>query len=233
MLRGDENQSDATVNEDSGGVPPKNPANLWRVVALLLLAVLLSVGVTLGLLRFALFPGEFRPVTLNREEARVLEQKLQRLDIDHRPALPGGSPPTPEPYSEEGASREIALSEREINALLATNTDLARRLVIDLSDNLASAKLLVPLDPEFPVLGGQTLKVTAGAEMRFADGRPVIILKGVSIWGVPLPNAWLGNMKNIDLVQTFGEERGFWQAFAEGVEELEVQDGRLRIRLKE
>jgi len=221
------------VNEDSGGVPPKNPANLWRVVALLLLAVLLSVGVTLGLLRFALFPGEFRPVTLNREEARVLEQKLQRLDIDHRPALPGGSPPTPEPYSEEGASREIALSEREINALLATNTDLARRLVIDLSDNLASAKLLVPLDPEFPVLGGQTLKVTAGAEMRFADGRPVIILKGVSIWGVPLPNAWLGNMKNIDLVQTFGEERGFWQAFAEGVEELEVQDGRLRIRLKE
>jgi hypothetical protein len=70
-------------------------------------------------------------------------------------------------------------------------------------------------------------------EMRFAAGRPVVILKGVSIWGVPLPNAWLGNMKNIDLVQEFGNDRGFWQAFADGVEVIDVKDGELRIRLKE
>ena len=35
--------------------------------------------------------------------------------------------------------------------------------------------------------------------MRYANGRPVMVLKGVSVWGVPLPNAWLGNLKNIDL----------------------------------
>jgi len=35
---------------------------------------------------------------------------------------------------------------------LATNTDLAHKLAIDLSKNLASAKLLVPLDPDMPVL---------------------------------------------------------------------------------
>jgi len=225
---------------------PQQPAapartSRWKVAGLILLTVLLSVGITLGLLYFVLFPGEFRPVTLDPGEERVLERKLERLDPARqqgdartgRPAADGQAPLTPERYSEEGASREIALSERELNALLARNTDLAQRLAIDLSDNLASAKLLVPLDPEFPLFGGKTLRLTAGMEMRFAAGRPVVILKGVSIWGVPLPNAWLGNMKNIDLVQEFGNDRGFWQAFADGVEVIDVKDGELRIRLKE
>ncbi len=70
-------------------------------------------------------------------------------------------------------------------------------------------------------------------EMRYAEGRPVIILKGVSIWGMPMPNAWLGNMKNIDLVKEFGEDKGFWKAFADGVEEIEVKEEKLRIKLKE
>jgi len=70
-------------------------------------------------------------------------------------------------------------------------------------------------------------------ETRFAEGRPVIILKGVSIWGVPMPNAWLGNMKNIDMVQEFGADKGFWKSFADGVEEIEVKEGKLRILLKE
>jgi hypothetical protein len=61
----------------------------------------------------------------------------------------------------------------------------------------------------------------------------VIILRGISLWGVPLPSAWLGNMKNIDLVREFGADQGFWQAVADGVEEISVAEGRLRIRLKE
>ena len=117
--------------------------------------------------------------------------------------------------------------------MIATNTDLASRLAIDLSDDLASAKLLVPLDPDAPILGGKTLKLTAGVELRYAAGKPVVVLKGVSLWGVPLPNAWLGGMKNIDLVQAFGTEPGFWQGFADGVETIEVSQGRVRIVLKE
>jgi hypothetical protein len=116
---------------------------------------------------------------------------------------------------------------------LAKNTDLAHRMAIDLSDNLTSGKLLVPLDSDFPILGGKTIKLKAGLEMRYAEGRPIIILKGVSVWGIPIPNAWLGNMKNIDLVQEFGSDQGFWKAFADGVEEIQVEEGRLRIKLKE
>jgi hypothetical protein len=110
---------------------------------------------------------------------------------------------------------------------------MAQRLAIDLADHLASAKLLLPLDPEFPILGGKTLRLTAGLEIDMANNRPRVILKGVSLWGVPLPNAWLGGMKHVDLVQEFGGEPGFWQAFAEGVESIEVKQGMLRVVLKE
>lgn len=216
--------------------PAKKTGFPWKATGLVLLAVVLSVGITLWIVWVYLFPSEFRPVTLNQKEAQVLEAKLDRLEGTAGRAAQGASraePLVPEPYSEEGASREIQFTEKELNALLARNTDLAHRLAIDLSDNLASAKLLVPLDPGFPVLGGETLKVTAGMELRYDNGRPVVILKGVSVWGVPLPNAWLGNLKNIDLVQEFGNDPGFWQSFADGVEAIEVSEGRLRIRLKE
>ena len=125
------------------------------------------------------------------------------------------------------------MTERELNALLAKNTDLAQKLAIDLSDDLASAKLLVPLDPDFPFLGGKTLKVTAGVELRYSNKQPVVIIRGVSIWGVPIPNAWLGGIKNIDLVSEFGMERGFWRILAAGVENIRIADGRLSVTLKE
>lgn len=213
----------------------------WQVVTFVFLAILLTLGMTLWIGYLTLFPGEFTPVTLNAREQRILDEKIQNLErlqdrpvVDHAPrSVSDAAPLKPEPYSEAGASREISLSEKELNALIATNTDLASRLAIDLSDDLASAKLLVPLDPNAPILGGKTLKLSAGMELRYAEGKPVVMLRGVSIWGVPLPNAWLGGIKNIDLIQEFGTEPGFWQAFAEGVEEIEVKEGRVRIRLKE
>lgn len=218
----------------TGKIAPAGRISPWTIAALVLLTVMLSVGVTLWLVFALFFPSQFEPVTLGPKEEQVLERKFQGLEPGATRPGPGGEGPlTPEPYSEAGASREIVLTERELNALLARNTDLAHRLAIDLSGDLASAKLLVPLDQDLPIVGGKTLKVSAGLEMRYAEGRPVVVLKGLSVWGVPLPNAWLGDMKNIDLVEEYGTGRGFWRAFAEGVEEIEVEEGRLRIRLKE
>jgi hypothetical protein len=58
---------------------------------------------------------------------------------------------------------------------------------------------------------GRTLRVNAGVELCFANGRPLVKLKGVSLMGVPIPNAWLGNLKNVDLINEFGANPGFWQ----------------------
>jgi len=106
-------------------------------------------------------------------------------------------------------------------------------LVIDFSEDLASARLILPVDPDFPVLGGKTIKASAGVELSFRSGRPLVILRGISIWGVPIPNAWLGNLKNVDLIEKFGHNPGFWKGFSAGIKEIKVTDGHLLIILNE
>jgi hypothetical protein len=207
-----------------------------------------------------LFPKPFEPVVLSPAEEQVLEKKLslfegidqgktaapQKRVAQEKPAahpletgparsdeFTKGGDLRPEAYSEEGASREVTFSEREVNSLLARNTDLARKVAIDLGQDLVSLKILVPVDPDFPFLGGKTLRVRAGAELAYKEGRPLVKLRGISIMGVPVPNAWMGGLKNIDLVREFGGDSGFWKTFAEGVDAINVREGSLYIKFKE
>lgn len=207
---------------------------------IILLTFVTTAVVTFFAVQYYLSPRPFTPVELSQKEESRLNAKLQQFGLptmvsSHDKALSDADKPTlkPEAYSEEGAKRELSFSEKELNALLARNTDLADKVAIDLADNLASAKIIIPLDPDFPILGGKTLKVTGGAEFSFADGRPVVILKGVSVWGVPIPNSWLGNLKNVDLVSEFSGDAGFWKSFAEGVSNIQIEEGQLKIKLKE
>jgi len=211
-----------------------------QVTGLLLIAIIATVLITIWVVKSYLFVSEFEPVTLDAEEEQALEAKLQRLDVlesgnggIRQEAGEGNKSLEPEAYSEKGARREINFTERELNALLAKNTDLARKLAIDLADDLVSIKLLMPMDEDFPMLGGKILRLKAGAEFAYRDGRPVVILKGVTIMGVPVPNAWLGGIKNIDLVKEFGADEGFWKTFSEGVADIRIEQGRLQIELKE
>lgn len=215
---------------------PEPAHNGWRTFGIVVITVFITASVAYWLVTSYLFPTAFTPVLLSEKDQQLLDRKLERLggSSTGRQKKPDSQKRLqPEAYSEIGASREIDFSEKEFNALLAKNTDLASKLAFDFSDNLASAKLLVNLDPDFPVLGGKTLKVTAGMEIKLVNGKPSAILKGVSVWGVPIPNAWLGNLKNTDLNKEFGEAGGFWQAINEGVEEIEVKEGKLHIKLKE
>ena len=219
---------------------PKKRFDWLHITLIVIVAIVFTAGITYWLIRTYIFPTEFSPVTLNAKEQKVLDAKLDYLEGSHtgvntkgkQAQLPSGTL-EPEAYSEAGAKREVSFTEKELNSLLAKNTDLARKLAIDLSDNLVSAKLLVHVDPDFPILGGQILRVRAGVEAVFRQGRPVIVLKGVSVMGVPIPNAWLGGLKNIDLVREYGDQQGFWKSFANGVENIRVEEGRIVIQLKE
>lgn len=221
------------VNSGDIGKTKRSGPSWLHLFVIVVAAVALTAGATYWLLSRYLFVSEFRPVRLQPAEEQVLNGKLRAVGIDVQPSDAADAPLEPERYSEAGAAREVEFSQRELNGMLAKNTDLAHRLAIDLSDDLVSVKLLIPLQEDFPVLGGRTLRVNAGVTMAYADNRPVISLKGVSVMGVPLPNAWLGNLKNIDLVDAFGGDRGFWKNLADGVESIRVSDGRLLIQLKE
>ncbi|MFQ5644367.1 MAG: hypothetical protein ACE5FQ_11810 [Thiogranum sp.] len=215
-----------------------------QVILTVLVTILLTIGGTYWAVKTYVFAREFKPVELSAKEEQVLQTKLRALgyqtggrSMGREPApadeLDGGGFLKPERYSEAGARREVSFNERELNAMLAKNTDLVKKLAIDLSDDLVSAKLLVPLEDDFPVLGGKTLRFNAGVEMAYLQDRPVIVLKGVSVMGVPIPNAWLGGLKNIDLVGEFGAAPGFWKSFSEGVDNIRVEDGKVTVKLKE
>jgi hypothetical protein len=231
-------------NETTVNTPDQGRSGL-QIFLIVLVTVIVTAALTFWVIRTYIFPAEFRPVQLSASEEQVLASKLERIDTLQTRRTRGTAKAVqrkeaaaaevlePEAYSEDGASRSVTLTEREINGMLAKNTDLAKKLAVDLSENLLSAKLLIPVDEDFPIMGGQIVKVRAGMELAYRNNRPVAVLKGVSVMGVPIPNAWLGGMKNIDLIEYYGNEAGFWKAFADGVELIRIEDGNITLMLKE
>lgn len=228
---------------DSNTAPRKGGLRASHVVWIVLATILVTVAVTYWVVRTYIYAKDFEPVELNAAEQQELDAKLRVLGYQPEPATQPdrvGSDKEndeqwlrPERYSEVGAKREVSFSERELNAMVARNRDLAKKLSVDLGDDLVSARLLVPLDPDFPILGGKTLRLSTGVEMAYRNARPIVVLKGVSIMGIPIPNSWLGGLKNIDLVSEFGDSDGFWKSFADGVEHIRVEEGSLKVKLKE
>ena len=223
------------LNQQNLSQNGKPSSGLGKKLIIVVVVLILLFGAGYWVITQYLFPSSFTPVELSNKEQQQLDKKLNKLGIktEQKSSVTKRDTLEPEPYSEVDAEREVFFSEKEVNALLANNTDLASKLAIDLSDNLASAKLIIDMDPDFPVLGGKTLKVTAGMELRLGNGKPRAVLKGVSLWGIPVPSAWLGNLKNIDLLKEFGDTGGFWQSIKQGVEEVEITDGKLRVKLRE
>jgi len=176
-----------------------------------------------------LYASAFTPIHLAPKEQKLLDSKISR--ISRTPPSPETL--SPEPYREDDAKREIRLTEREINSLVAKDEEAAKRVAIDLDDDLISMKVLLPMDEDFPVLGGKTIRLSVGVTLRYENGKPVVVIRGVSIGGVPLPGAWWGDIKNMDLVEEFGSEGGFWHQFSRRVENIVVREGHLLIKLKE
>lgn len=226
-------------NNNSRGFQGKHIA--WIVLG----TILLTAAATYWVVRTYIYARDFEPVVLSQTEQQQLNRKLVALGYQPEPMqintqnesskendFDASGRLIPKKYSEEGGERDLSFSEKELNSLLASNTDMAKKLAIDLSQDLVSARILVPVDKDFPVLGGKTLRVSTGVEMAYKNGRPRVVLKGVTVMGVPIPNAWLGGLKNIDLISEFGDEQGFWKGFSEGVENIHVEDGELKIKLK-
>jgi hypothetical protein len=166
-----------------------------------------------------------------------LAQLLQNAD-DCSSAFQASLPTTemplePVPYTENAGDREIRLTEREVNALLAKDSELAKHVAVDLANDLVSVKLVVPVNNEMPLVGGKLLKLDFGLALSYAAGRPVLAMRGISIGGLPLPSSWWGDIKNTNLVEEFGGSGGFWDQFANGVDDLKIENGQLYVKLKE
>lgn len=157
------------------------------------------------------------PVELSAKEQAVVAEKVEAIQ---QPA---------EPKYEKG-SKEIILTERELNGLLNQNTTFGKSLVFELVRNAIHARVETDLDPDLPIVGGKHLKARARFLASEIPGKAAFVLDDVTIWGVSLPNEWLGGLKGHDLL---GEALGGKGVRIAGVEEFKVEPGRLIIRLAE
>ena len=125
-------QTDTTLNE-----PGKRSSGL-KIFLIVLVTIIVTAALTFWVVRTYIFPAEFKPVELSAREEQVLTDKLERLDMMQTRRTSGNNKQgskdpssealEPEAYSEVGASRSITLSERELNGLLAKNTDMAKKM---------------------------------------------------------------------------------------------------------
>ncbi len=212
-----------------------------KVVLFLGLAAIATALVTGWWINQYVYATMFEPTRLGVDEQQVLDAKMAQLlqttnagayaPQSSRPT--NGAPLEPEPYTEREANREILLTEREVNALLAKDSKMAKHVAVDLADDLVSVKLVVPVNNEMPLVGGKLLKLDFGLALSYVGGRPVVVMRGISVGGIPLPSAWWGDIKNTNLVDEFGGSGGFWDQFAKGVDDLKIEDGQLHVKLKE
>lgn len=232
--------------DNNSGINTSPPEKKSRIGCLQILGIAFITLIIAGLIvggwvKYNIYASQITPTTLNAKEQKILDSKLAVLQVfsdssnsDYIPARKSSAVPLePEAYSEKGASHEINLTEKELNSLIANNPDVASRVAIDLADNLISLKLVVPVDDDIIVFGGKTLRLNMGLILNYENDKLVVALKGISMGGIPIPNAWLGYMKNKNLVEEFGGEGGFWDLFSEGVKDIKLREGQLLISLKE
>ncbi|HOE17026.1 MAG TPA: hypothetical protein PK344_06380 [Syntrophorhabdaceae bacterium] len=228
--------------EESAGDKKKAKSRWPQILGAVAVCIIVSILLAAWWVKSNVYASPFTPTKLTEQEQQVLQEKLDRLGrYVQKERFPAAKPVettregrlVPETYSEDASKREIRITERELNGLIAKDEETARRVAIKLSDDMVSVKLLIPVDEDFPILGGKTIRLLCGIVLSYKDGKPVVALRGVSVGGVPIPNAWLGDIKNIDLVQEFGSKGGFWDIFSRGVEDIKVSDGSFYIKLKE
>jgi hypothetical protein len=182
--------------------------------------LLLGIGVLLlvlgGLWWWSNRP--IQPVQLSVREKAAVEAKIEAIQ---KPA---------EPKYEKG-SKEIILTERELNGLLNENTTLGKTVKFELATNAIHARVETDLDPDLPLVGGKRLKARARFLVSDVPGQASFILDDLTVWGISLPNEWLAGLKGRDLL---GEILGGGKSGrVAGVEEFKVEPGRLIIRLAE
>lgn len=194
-------------------IPPARRRS-WLLATLAVLAVLaLILG---GIWWWNNRP--IQPVQLGAQEIAAVQAKVEALQ---KPV---------EPTYEKG-SKEIILTERELNGLLNANTSLGQSVSFELATNAIHARVETDLDATLPVVGGRRLKARARFLVSEVPGQASLILDDLTVWGISMPNDWLAGLKGRDLLgELLASGHGGKVA---GVEELKIEPGRLIIRLAE
>lgn len=223
------------------GPPRKNWLALGcGALILVFLTALIAVFATVWWLK-----RPIEPVTLEAQEQAALDEKIRifeqagqsasaaRPATEPTPGQPGdgGSVP-PEPTYLPG-SRVLRLTERELNALLNQNSEFGDKVRLELAKDAIHAYLAVPIPPDFPIGGGSTFRARGRFQVKVGDGQPpTAVLEDLTVLGLSLPAAWLGDLKGRNLFEEQAGREGKG-TFLQGIKSLKVEPGNLVLEVNE
>ncbi|MGJ8723123.1 MAG: hypothetical protein ACSHYB_01085 [Roseibacillus sp.] len=153
---------------------------------------------------------------LTQPEKSQLEQKLAAVEQ---------TPTDPEYVPGE---KEIVLTERELNGLIHENTSFGDKIKLELAKDAVHARISADIPEDFPFMAGKKLKGKARFIVKDQAGSPALILEDLTVWGISLPNAWIGEMKGQNLLGNLISPNGSSLA---GVEDISVANRTLVIKL--
>ena len=202
-------------------------------VIALLLVIILTVVITIWWLG-----RPIKPVELSASEKQVLTEKLDHLGGASAGKAPGLAQSTDRPKPEPDriylpGSKELRLTEREINGLLNENTDLGKSVRLEFGRDAINAYVATPIPDDVPMLGGKMFKARGRFRLSVGNGgEPYAILEDVTVFGLSLPKAWLGGVKGENLLgDAVGKRNG--APIFKGIKSLRVEPGALVLEVEE
>jgi len=236
---------DANVPPRVGsGVPAKKtPWVLYIFGAMLAFALIIvaSVAITIWWMQ-----RPITPVVLSPKEKATVEAKLRYLEEPESAASSHGglrkaaSGPARDANGESGddhpyvpGGKAITLTQRELNGLLNANTDLGNTVRLQFAQDAINAYLAVPIPQDFPIGGGKMFRARGRFRLSIGNGgAPYAVLEDVTVFGLSLPNAWLGGIKGQNL---FGDALGQGNGgpVLRGIKSLRIEPGALVLEVED
>lgn len=228
----------ATNTPSPSSVPTTRQRSPFKTIALVVLSVVLLIGgVSAGWYWYYFHGSAFSPVMLSHQEQQVIDGKLELAGGDAIFNASDVLEPNDKPIVlRKNDPRTIIFTEREINAVLHHNTDLADKLYIDLKNDAIVARVVYPVQEDVAVVGGKTMRANITMQVFLDENRQLQIALGdVTVSGIPLPNAWLFDAKGKNLIDLDSgpDGTGILQRIADGIADFKVEKGQIRIRLNE
>ena len=133
---------------------------------------------------------------------------------------------------EEPAS--IGLTAEEINALVRNHPDFREargNVYITIEDNVIGGEISWQFPQEFPVIGGRYLNGSATFQLEMVGGRPALYFESIEVAGENLPDEFLGQLRQENLLQDAYRDPQRAQVLNR-IESIELANGAMEISTK-
>jgi hypothetical protein len=171
------------------------------------------------------------PVVLSAPEKAVVDAKLQSVAGKDAPGAGANVPQQEADRPYVPGSKMLKITEREINGLLNSNTDLGKTVLLELARDAVNAYVTLPIPADSPIGGGRTFRARARIALSLGKGgAPRASIEDVTVFGLSLPKAWMAGLNGENLLENV-TGHGDGSPVLHGIKSLRVEPGVLILEL--